>query len=176
MTATAQAVLNIARGELGYREGPNNQNKYGAWYGMNYAPYCDIFLSWCAAQAGAGSIIPRSSYVPSRLAKAKTAGLVSQAPRVGSLACFDFNGDGVPDHIGIVEAVLGDGRIQTIEGNTASPLGGGSQADGGGVWRRNRSTRLVVGHTYNVEINGRPAVVRIRAVRSKYAIADEVRP
>lgn len=37
-------------------------------------------------------------------------------------------------------------------------------------------TRLVVGHTYNVEIDGRPAVVRIRAVRPKYAVADEVRP
>ena len=38
------------------------------------------------------------------------------------------------------------------------------------------STRLVVGHTYNVEINGRPAVVRVRVVRPKYAVADEVRP
>lgn len=37
-------------------------------------------------------------------------------------------------------------------------------------------TRLVVGHTYNVEIDGRPAVVRVRAVRPKYAVADEVKP
>ncbi len=37
------------------------------------------------------------------------------------------------------------------------------------------SARLVVGHTYNVEIAGRPAVVRVRAVRKHYAVADEVR-
>jgi len=35
--------------------------------------------------------------------------------------------------------------------------------------------RLQVGHTYNVEIDDRPAVVRVRAVRRRYAIADEVR-
>lgn len=35
--------------------------------------------------------------------------------------------------------------------------------------------RLEVGHTYNVEIAGRPAVVRVRAVRKHYAVADEVR-
>lgn len=35
--------------------------------------------------------------------------------------------------------------------------------------------RLQVGHTYNVEIHGRPALVRIRALRTRYAIADEVK-
>lgn len=26
--------------------------KYGAWYGNTYAPWCGIFISWCANQAG----------------------------------------------------------------------------------------------------------------------------
>lgn len=48
----------------------------------------------------------------------------------------------------------------------------------GGAWAIPRPwcERLTVGHTYNVEIDGHPAVVRIRAVRTHYAIADEVRP
>lgn len=37
-------------------------------------------------------------------------------------------------------------------------------------------TRLVVGKTYNIEIAGRIALVKVTAVRAHYAIAHEVRP
>ncbi len=61
--ATAKAVVEIARKELGYTEGRNNDNKYGIWYGMNHQPWCNIFLCWCFAQAGAANLIPRSASV-----------------------------------------------------------------------------------------------------------------
>jgi hypothetical protein len=148
VTATAEAVLNVARGELGYQEGRNNDTKYGEWFGMNHQPYCDMFVSWCAAKAGASDIIARTAYVPGRLAKARADGATSKAPRVGDLACFDFGRDGTPDHIGFVERVLPDGRIQTIEANTSPPTGYGSQSDGGGVYRRNRSQSLVLAYIH----------------------------
>ncbi len=50
---------------------------------------------------------------------------------------FDWDRDGLTDHVGIVEANLGDGWLQTIEGNT-SPSNAGSQSAGNGVYRRQR--------------------------------------
>jgi peptidoglycan hydrolase-like protein with peptidoglycan-binding domain len=58
--------------------------------------------------------------------------------------------EGLIDHVGIVEARLPDGRVQTIEGNTTPPTGTGNQGHGGGVWRRARAMSCVAGW-------GRPA-------------------
>lgn len=149
MTATAQAVLNVARSQLGVIEKQTNRTKFGAWFGWDGVPWCDIFVSYCAATAGAGDIIPRSAAVHSRLVKAKAKGLVNRTPSVGALVCFDFDRDGHADHIGIVEHVLADGRISTIEGNTSSPYyAAGSQVNGDGVYRRNRSQGLVLAYIH----------------------------
>lgn len=38
---------------LGFREDNNNDiTPYGEWYGMNGQPWCAMFVSWCALQAG----------------------------------------------------------------------------------------------------------------------------
>ena len=48
---------------------------------------------------------------------------------------------GQPDHIGIVERDLGDGRFLSIEGNTSST----NDSDGGAVERRTRRLDQVTG-------------------------------
>jgi hypothetical protein len=59
---------------------------------------------------------------------------------------------------------------------TAYQLDPGDQvAWGGWAIPQPWCNRLVPGQTVTVEIHGRPVVVRIRVVRPKYAIADEVR-
>lgn len=55
----------------------------------------------------------------------------------GDVVLFDWDNDGRTDHVGIVEANLGGGWLQTIEGNT-SPSNAGSQSAGNGVYRRQR--------------------------------------
>ena len=52
--ATVRELLDIARGELGYKETPANSNrtKYGAWYGLDGQPWCVMFVEWVFAQAG----------------------------------------------------------------------------------------------------------------------------
>ena len=37
---TAEQILQVARGELGYTESPagSNKTKYGAWFGLNGSP------------------------------------------------------------------------------------------------------------------------------------------
>lgn len=64
----AAKMVAIAQGEVGYLEkksksqldsktanaGSNNYTKYGAWYGINAQPWCDIFVSWCAYMVDQG--------------------------------------------------------------------------------------------------------------------------
>lgn len=146
--STATKVLNVARSQLGYREASGNRNKFGRWYGMNCVSWCDIFVSWVGVQCGARDIIGRAAYTPAHAAWFRSIGRWGHEPRRGAIAFFDF-----PDavhriqHVGIVESVRRDGRIVTIEGNTLSGAGSGQQ-DGGGVYRRVRATRLVVGYGY----------------------------
>lgn len=52
MTTGGDAVLAVARGEVGYVEGPNNSTKYWDWWGYNLGPWCGVFVSWCYAHAG----------------------------------------------------------------------------------------------------------------------------
>ena len=52
-------------------------------------------------------------------------------PSAGSLVFFDWNGDGISDHVGIVEKYEG-GIIYTVEGNTGTNIGGNNVR---GVWK-----------------------------------------
>lgn len=148
---SAQKVIEIALAEVGYLEkatnsqlydktanaGKNNWTKYGAWYGLNGpdAPWCDMFVSWCADQAGEAEAVGKYASVWYHQQRFKQLGRWhprgSYTPQAGDLIFF---GEG--DHIGFVERVSG-GRVYTIEGNTS----GGSTlvANGGGVARKNYS-------------------------------------
>ena len=43
-------LLEVASGEVGYREGPHGWSKYGEWSGDPYAQWCAEFLCWCVDQ------------------------------------------------------------------------------------------------------------------------------
>lgn len=45
-----QALLEVAKGELGYQEESSGFTKYGAWYGDPQAEWCAEFLCWSVAQ------------------------------------------------------------------------------------------------------------------------------
>ena len=45
-------IIGVALTQVGYTEGSNNYTKYGVWYGMPNSPWCGMFVSWCANQAG----------------------------------------------------------------------------------------------------------------------------
>lgn len=147
---TAARVLDVARREIGTVESPpgSNRTKYGAAYGANGVAWCAQFVWWVFREAGLSSLIPKTAYTPTFAQWFKSRGQWGTAPRPGAVVFFDFPNDGVDriSHVGLVEAVNRDGSIVTIEGNT--PAGtGGSQRDGGGVWRRTRKAG-VVGYGY----------------------------
>lgn len=152
---TATAFLNVARSQIGYTEGRNNDSKYGRWYGMNHAPYCAIALTWVGAQVGATSILGgKFAYCPYWVSHWKRTGRFhswTTTPQRGDIVFFDWSGrHRLAMHVGVVESYDAAREVVTcIEFNTSSGLTG-SQSDGGGVWRRRRNKLYVVGF-------GRPA-------------------
>lgn len=125
--ATALDVLNVARSQIGFHEGASNENPYGIWYGVPNAPYCAMGLSWCFAQVGLSHLIaaqtPKGfSFNPAALHWFQLQGMVVNkfAGQPGDLVFYDWNGDGVADHVGLLEAASAGG-ITTIEFNTGNP-------------------------------------------------------
>jgi hypothetical protein len=135
---TANDVLKIAKSQIGYVEGKNNHSKYGAWYGIDNAPWCAMFVSWCFTQAGqplpAIQNAKGYAYCPSGVNYFKKIGQYYKTPKVGDIVFFDWQADGISDHTGLVLEIKNSQQIITIEGNT-SPS---NQSNGGQVMQRSR--------------------------------------
>lgn len=123
-TDPIDAVLKIAAGEVGYKEGANNHTKYGdemhALQPRNMdknAPWCDAFVDWCMVQAFGAETAKKvlcgdfDDYTYNSVALYKKAGRWSQTAHRGDQIFFGGSG-----HTGIVESVE-NGRVHTIEGN-----------------------------------------------------------
>ena len=174
MSNDASSVLSVARGEIGYSRwtDPEAGTKYGRWYaektgepyyGESGVPYCAMFVSWVFAQAGATCPGLPGAYCPYVERDGRNAGRAvdKASAQPGDVVLFDWGGDGVVDHVGIVEANNGS-YLTTIEGNTSS--GGGSQSNGGVVARRTRafsSVRCVLRPTYGGTASGPSKVGKI---------------
>jgi hypothetical protein len=105
-------ILEIAKTQLGYTEGPNNAAKYGAWGGYPNQPWCANFVSWCARQADISQDIITKSPVasPKRFGVEQFDG-ETYTPQPGDLF-FTKN----LSHTGLVYYVEGE-YFYTIEGN-----------------------------------------------------------
>lgn len=142
-------LLKLARNELGEREYPPNSNniKYNtAYYGKEVSgsnlAWCAVFIWWLFRECGIPELYysgKKTAYVPALITWARREGLVVNTPRPGDLICFDFNGNGTADHIGLCESWDGN-YVTTIDGNT----GVGNESNGGAVMRRRRAKRYIV--------------------------------
>lgn len=138
-------ALNRARDQIGYVEGPNNDNKYGKWYGANNQPYCAMGLTWSYENEGESPSFVQGSryaYVPYIVADARNGryGLkVTGDPIPGDLVCYDWQWNGEFDHVGLFEQWKAGTAFTAIEFNTSPEGSGGSQSNGGGVYRRTRN-------------------------------------
>lgn len=117
----AKDIVDVAIGELGYTEQGSNQTKYGAWYGMNGAAWCHMFVSWCANQAGVStSIVPKTASCSNGIAWFNDKGQFKYrgkyTPKRGDIIYFRNGG-----HVGIVEKTSGS-TVHTIEGNTSDKV------------------------------------------------------
>ena len=149
---TANDVIRIAAAEVGTTEYPPNSNKvkYNTWYygqevsGSAY-PWCVVFVQWCFDQAGDRTLLPVLTASCGTLKRySEQAGQwVKGSYQPGDVVIMNFSGTQDTEHMGIVESVQ-DGAVVTIEGNTSSG-NSGSQDNGGGVYRKTRSLRYVLG-------------------------------
>ena len=95
---------------------------YWSWYGFSSrVEWCACFVSWCADQCGyiESGIIPKHSYCPTGVEWFRSRGQWqdrNSIPAPGAIIYFDWGGDGIADHVGIVESCDGS-IVYTIEGN-----------------------------------------------------------
>ena len=95
---------------------------YWSWYGFSSrVEWCACFVSWCSEQCGyiESGAMPKFSYCPTGVEWFRSRGQWlgrNSIPPTGSTIFFDWGGDGVADHVGIVESCDGS-TVYTIEGN-----------------------------------------------------------
>ena len=153
-----EAIIEVAKAEVGTIEGPkDNETKYGKWTGMNFQPWCQSFVSWCAFTSGLNpKKYPKSASTVAASDWFKKNERWSDArnddPMPGDWIYFDFPEDGVNriSHVGICIKNNGDGTIQVIEGNT-SGTAKGDQRNGGMCVEK---TRAYVKNNKKKLING----------------------
>src|SRR6187399_2841812 len=59
-SSNGERVLELARTPLDTSESPagSNRTKYGAWFGVDGKPWCEIFDQWLFNQAGLAGALP----------------------------------------------------------------------------------------------------------------------
>ena len=140
-----KALANLSS-KIGTKESPAGSNRCWAtaWYGF-VGPWCAMSVSWAYATAGSKHFAAGShyAYVPYIVADGRRGvnGLaVTSTPQAGDLVCFDWDGDGIADHVGLFVKWLDHDKFESVEGNT----GIGNDSNGGEVMRRDDRVRSEV--------------------------------
>ena len=135
-TQTAvKRMVDAALEHVGYQErnrdgsvGSGNMTKFGAWYGMDGQPWCAMFVSWAADQAGIlHNVVPKHASTARGVAAYQEKGMYERgnsgyAPREGDAIYFK-DSSGRIRHVGIVVAFdPATNRVYTVEGNTSNAV------------------------------------------------------
>ena len=150
--ATANDVISLAASYIGTHEEPPGSNNvfantdyYGhPVYGADY-PWCCAFVWDIFRLANASELFldgGKTAYCPTVANWAINTGRVciySEA-QYGDLVLFDWDADGIADHIGFVVGLNEDGSLETIEGNTSDT----DHSNGGYVLGRRRYPKEVL--------------------------------
>jgi hypothetical protein len=166
---TAAGMIAEARKSLALSGRPNPiTREYASRHGDEFlrAAWCDQAITYWARHSGnAGAVLPggdraytvwhAQDFQKAGRWHSGTTASVDQA-KPGDIVFFDWgatNSVGAIDHVGLVEVVLGGGRLQTIEANTSDAVsrrvrdasviaGYGRPAYGGGNWKEDMVKKL----------------------------------
>jgi peptidoglycan hydrolase-like protein with peptidoglycan-binding domain len=158
-----KALANLTK-HLGEKEHPSGSNRMSwasewymgvtqAWSLKNWTPahpgppWCACAATRAYVAAGSKALVKgaRYAYVPFIVndARAGLNGLaLTNHPEPGDLVCYDWEGNGVSDHVGLFENWIAGGEgteFHAVEGNTAV----GNDSNGGEVMRRVRKRTQV---------------------------------
>jgi hypothetical protein len=146
---TAAKVIALASSQLGVSESPAGSNRvfYNEWYGVNGIPWCATFVSWVLDKSGVTELHgiqndKGSAYCPYIESYFRKQDRWQGSPQKGATVLFDWDGDGVSDHIGIVDTIINQNEIITVKGNTLVT----DNSNGGQVQRRSRLSHQIRGY------------------------------
>lgn len=149
--ATAKQIIDKALSYLGTYDGGNNNvifntHYYGKAVSGSAYPWCCAFVWDIFRMCGASDIFnggEPTAYCPTVLNWGKSNGLtVNKANgQYGDIVLFDWNGDGIADHIGLIISKNADGSYTTVEGNTANS----NYSNGGWVLKMIRYQWQIIG-------------------------------
>ena len=112
-------IVTVALTQIGNVGG----DPYWSWYGFgSRVEWCACFVSWCANECGYidAGIIPKYAGCVNGVQWFRDRGQWadgSYEPSPGTIIFFDWEGDGVTDHTGIVQKCE-NGTVYTVEGNS----------------------------------------------------------
>ena len=112
-------IVTVALSQVGNVGG----QPYWSWYGFDSrVEWCACFVSWCANECGYidAGIIPKYAGCVNGVQWFRDRGQWadgSYEPSPGTIIFFDWEGDGVTDHTGIVQRCE-NGTVYTVEGNS----------------------------------------------------------
>ena len=148
---TAKQIIDKALSFVGTYDGGNNNVVFNThFYGMSVSgsayPWCCAFVWDIFRMCGASQLFnggQKTAYCPTVLNWGRNSGLTvdKSQGKYGDIVLFDWNGDGVADHIGLIIKKNSDGSYTTVEGNTAN----GNFANGGWVLKMTRYQYQIIG-------------------------------
>lgn len=141
---TNTELLAIAKKQLG-----NSGSKYRKYVGAS-GNYCNMFVYWLFNANGCASLFPLPAtkyyrtYCPDSIKWCRKN--LAEIPPYIAMACdiiyMDWEPNGVPNHIGIVDHKISTAKIATVEGNTSGVKNG--KAVSGIVAEKTRNTRYTI--------------------------------
>ena len=121
---TNKELLAIARKQLG-----NGGSKYRSYVGAS-GNYCNMFVYWLFNANGCASLFPLPAtkyyrtYCPDSIKWCRKN--LAEIPPYIAMACdiiyFDWEPNGNPNHIGVVDHKISTSAIATVEGNTSGGI------------------------------------------------------
>ena len=127
-------IVTVALSQVGNIGG----QPYWSWYGFSSrVEWCACFVSWCANECGyiENGVIPKFAGCIQGSEWFMARGQWqdgSFTPEAGHIIFFDWEGDGLTDHVGIVERVE-NGTVYTVEGNSGDACRQNSYSIGSSV-------------------------------------------
>lgn len=135
-TALRRSFVEAARTFLGCRESDGSHRRIidiynqirplPRGYKMSYTdPWCAAYVSAVAAQCGLGAVVHAECSCEQMLLRYKADGRFDEpefaAPKPGDLVLYDWDGDRLSDHVGIIAELDGD-KLRVIEGNKSDSV------------------------------------------------------
>lgn len=162
------AVVAVAKSQLGYKAGAKKNNKYGDYFGNAEDNWCAYFVAWCMKTAGVPTSIYNATKGVAGVGGADYPNVIRSGklhyrtenydPKPGDTIYFDWDLRSVDhphvDYIQHIELVTDyrDGWVYTIGGNK----GGGNGAVRPGQYRRNNTQIVAFGE---VDYSGKSSAV-----------------